>query len=81
MAPGDVPDIATGLSRQTLLSIGLEPQSIAFLSTAGSERLNSGMTIRKASARSHSSINCFTDSGRSTSKSLLYMGSAARPTV
>src|SRR5580693_10615496 len=76
MAPGDVPVMATGLSRQTFSVTGLEPQSIAFLRTAGSDLLNSGMTMKTASARRISSVNLRTGSGRSTSRSPLYMGSS-----
>ncbi len=74
IAPGEVPVNAIGLSRQTFSSSGLEPQSIAFFSTAGSDLLNSGITTRNASARRHSSVNLRTDAGRSTSRSPLYMG-------
>lgn len=51
MAPSVAPVIETGLPRQTFLSIGLEPQSMAFFNTAGNERLCSGMTTAMASPR------------------------------
>jgi hypothetical protein len=71
---GVVPVIAVGLSRQTFLSIGLEPQSMAFVSTAGSERLCSGMTTATASAAAISPVKRTTLAGRPPSRSMLYIG-------
>ena len=64
IAPNDVPVIAAVLPRQTFRSVGFEPQSIAFFSTAGSERLCSGVTNSSAGPPATSPVNRSTAAGR-----------------
>ena len=73
-APGDVPVMKPGLPGQTLLPKGRAPQSIAFFSTVGIERLCSGVTISTPSARAISSLKRTTSGGRLPSLSWLYIG-------
>jgi hypothetical protein len=67
---------ATGLPASTSSGQGLESQSMAFLSTPGTDQLYSGVAIRSASAAATSSRSRRTGSGpppvalsRSSSKS------------
>src|SRR5215470_17712617 len=59
---------------QELLPHGRAPQSIAFLSTAGIERLCSGVTKSRASVVATSDLNRATFSGTGCSRSWLYIG-------
>jgi hypothetical protein len=49
-SPVDAPDDATGLLRRTLVAIGREIQSRAFLSAPGTDALYSGVANRTALA-------------------------------
>ena len=63
MAPPEVPMTAAGLPGQEVLPQGRAPQSMAFLSTAGIERLCSGVTNRRASEASISALKRATGAG------------------
>jgi hypothetical protein len=54
---------ATGLPASTSSGLGLESQSMAFLSTPGTDQLYSGVAIRSASAAATSSRRRRTGSG------------------
>ncbi len=73
MAPPEVPVTATGLPGQEVLPQGRAPQSMAFLSTAGIERLCSGVTNSRASEASTSALKRATGAGTGCSRSWLYM--------
>ena len=74
MAPPAVPMMAAGLPGQEVLPKGREPQSMAFFSTAGIERLCSGVTNNRASAASTSDLKRATGDGTGCSLSWLYIG-------
>jgi hypothetical protein len=54
---------ATGLLASTSSGLGRESQSMAFLSTPGTDQLYSGVAIRSASAAATSSRSCWTGAG------------------
>ena len=74
IAPGEVPVMKPGLPGQTLLPHGRAPQSMAFLSAVGIDRLCSGVTINTPSALAISSLKRTTSAGRLPSLSWLYIG-------
>ena len=71
IAPGEVPVIATGLPGHEVLPHGRAPQSMALLSTAGIERLCSGVTMITPSAASISALKRLTLSGSAAFKILV----------
>ena len=69
--PGETLITAQGLPVQTLLPYGREPTSIAFLSTPGTERLNSGVANSTASAACIRFRNATHSAGGVSSRSML----------
>ena len=65
---------AAGLPGQEVLPQGRAPQSMAFFSTAGIERLCSGVTNSRASLASISPLKRATGAGTGCSLSWLYIG-------
>src|ERR1700750_2139458 len=76
MAPGDTDITAPGLPFHTVFSRGREPTSIAFFSTAGTDRLYSGVTNKIPSQLLTCSRNAFHAAGSDASRSSLYKGSS-----
>ena len=74
---GEVPVTAAGFPAHEFWPEGRVPQSMAFLSRAGIDRLCSGAKIRKASAASDSALNRATLVGGGLSRSWLNMGKSS----
>jgi hypothetical protein len=79
MLPGEAPMIAVGLRANELRLRGRDPQSIAFFSAPGIERLYSGETIRMPSADSTAALKSSAGCGISGSKSGLKSGRSPMP--
>src|SRR5215207_3628615 len=74
MLPGDAPMIPVGFRAKELVPQGREPQSMAFLSGPGMERLYSGEMKRIPSEASMASLRARAAGGKSASRSELYRG-------
>src|SRR5438270_6715941 len=67
--PGEVPMIPDGFLENEFFPHGRLPQSIAFLSAPGIERLYSGVTNKTASTDAIASLSARAGGGKSASKS------------
>src|SRR4051794_4100396 len=74
MPPGEAPMIPVGLRAKELVPHGREPQSMAFLSAPGMDRLYSGETNRMPSDAATASLRARPSGGKAASKSGLYKG-------
>src|SRR3954468_3721695 len=74
MPPGEAPMIPVGVRAKELVPQGLDPQSMAFLSAPGMDRLYSGETNKMPSEAATASLRACPSGGNAASKSGLYSG-------